>query len=163
LRFYSLRNLIFIQVSVELKISYPDNAKIITQLKCILLTVASLAAFAISSCDPTYPISILNSKSDTVTIVTETTVNFYSNDELINYQVIGGPYDHQVVQFQLPPGNSVTCGMAIAGIEDEMPFTKFKAYDHKDSVTANSQEEILNLFDKTFWGSVKTPYQLTIK
>jgi hypothetical protein len=122
-----------------------------------------LTVLAFMSCDPTYPILISNSKTDTVTIVTETTIHFHADEPLIGYQDLGGPYDHNIIKFKMAPGTSIECGMAIAGIEDEMPFTEFKVYSNNDSLVANSQGQILDLFEKTFWRNLKTPYQLTIK
>lgn len=122
-----------------------------------------LTGLLLTSCDPTYPIIISNSKTDTVTVVTETTIHFHTDDQLVGYKDLGGPYDHNIIQFKMAPGTTIECGMAIAGIEDEMPFTKFKVYSGKDSIVAESQDKIIDLFEKTFWGNLETPYQLTIK
>lgn len=119
--------------------------------------------FFLISCDSTCPILISNSKADTVTIVTETSIYFHVDQRLIGYEDLGGPYDHSIIKFKMPPRTSIECGMAIAGIQDEMPFTKFKAYSDKDSIVANSRDEIIDLFEKTFWGNLKTPYVLVIK
>lgn len=125
--------------------------------------LAFLTGFFLMSCDPTYPIMISNDKADTVTIVTETTIHFHTNDQLIDYEDLGGPYDHNIIKFKLAPGTSIKCGTAIAGIQNEMPFTNFRIYSNKDSIIANNQLHILELFKKTFWGNLETPYQLTIK
>lgn len=126
-------------------------------------TLAILTGLYLMSCDPTYPILISNYKTDTVTIVTETTIHFHSDDQLIEFKKLGGPYNHSIIKFKMAPGSSIKCGMAIAGIQNELPFTKFKAYSSKDSIVANSQDQILDLFEKTFWGTLATPYKLTIK
>ena len=63
----------------------------------------------------------------------------------------------------MAPKTSIEIGQAIAGIEDDMPFTKLKIYSVSDSIYANSQEQILNLFKKTFFGNLETPYELDIK
>jgi hypothetical protein len=117
----------------------------------------------LTSCDPTYPISITNNRLDTVTVITETTIHFSFVNKSVDFEELGGTYDHTVIKFKMAPGTLIQCGSAIAGIQDEMPFTKFKVYSSKDSIVANSQDEILNLFEKTFWGSLKTPYNLEIK
>lgn len=132
-----------------------------TKTSLIIMTI--LTGLLLTSCDPTYSVLISNGKTDTVTVVTETTIHFNSDDQLVGYQDLGGPYDHNIIKFKMAPGTTIECGMAIAGIQDEMPFTKFKVYSDKDSIVAESQNKILDLFEKTFWGNLKTPYVLTIK
>ncbi len=56
----------------------------------------------------------------------------------------------------MTPGTMIECGMTIAEIQDEMPFTKFKVYTYKDSIIAESEYEILDLFEKTLWGKKNT-------
>ena len=126
-------------------------------------TVIILTGLSLISCDPTYPILISNSRADTVTVVAETTIFFHTDEQLLWYEDLGGPYDHRVLKFKMPPKTSIECGIAIAGIQDEMPFVKLKIYSNKDSVIANTQDQILDLFEKTFWGNLQTPYQLTLK
>ena len=132
-----------------------------TNITLAILTI--LAGLSLTSCDPTYPVLICNSKADTVTVVTETTIHFNTDEPLIGYEDLGGPYDHNIIKFKMAPGTSIECGMAIAGIQNEMPFTKFKVYTDKDSLIANNQDQILDLFAKTFWGNLETPYVLIIK
>lgn len=122
-----------------------------------------LAGLFLTSCDPTYPILISNSKADTVTIVTETTIHFHTDNTLIDYEDLGGPYNHNIIKFKMAPKSNIECGMAIASLHDEIPFAKFKVYSGKDSIVAESKDKILDLFEKTFWGNLKTPYVLTIK
>ncbi len=131
--------------------------------KTSLTIMIILTGLFLTSCDPTYPIVISNNKADTVTVVTMTTAHFHTDDQLVGYEDLGGPYDHNIIKFKMAPGSSIECGMAIAGIKDEMPFTKFRVYANKDSIVANTQDQILDLFEKTFWGKLETPYQLTIK
>jgi len=131
--------------------------------KTSLSIMAILTGLLLTSCDPTYKILISNNKADTVTVVIETTSHFSTDDQLIGYKDLGGPYDHTIIKFKMAPRTSIECGMAIAGIQDEMPFTTFKVYSNKDSLVANTQDQILDLFEKTFWGNLETPYQLTIK
>ena len=116
-----------------------------------------------SSCDPTIPIAISNSRLDTVTVVAETTVNFHTEDSLTDSKELGGTYDHRIVKFKMAPRTTIECGMAIAGIADEMPFTTFEVITKSDTLVASTQDKILSLFDQTFFGHLKTPYQLTIK
>jgi hypothetical protein len=96
-------------------------------------------------------------------VLTETTIHFHFDDTLTVFKDRGGPFDHKIIEFKMAPGTSIECGMAIAGIQDEMPFTKLKVYSGKDTVDAESQDKILDLFEKTFLGNLKTPYVLTIK
>ena len=131
----------------------------ITTLTIIII----LHILFLTACDPTYPITITNNKSDTVTVVTKTTIHFHTDDQLTGYEDLGGPYDHRIIKFQMPPGASLKCGMAIAGIEDEMPFIEFRIYSNNDTIVASTQDQILGLFEKNFWGKLVRPYQLRIK
>jgi len=117
----------------------------------------------LTACDPTFPIKISNKKSDTVTIVTKTTIHFHTDDQLTGYEDLGGPYDHKLIKFKMPPGTSINCGMAISGIEDDMPFNEISIYSNNDSIVANTQDLILNLFDHSFRKNLQRPYQITIK
>lgn len=128
--------------------------------KYAILPVVSVAAV---SCDPTYSIEISNKKSDTVTIIAETTIYFQMEDTLLEYKELGGPYDHKIIRFKMEPGRTINCGMVIAGIENKLPFTKIQIYTQKDSVIAGTENQILDMFEKTFWGSLKRPYRLTIE
>jgi hypothetical protein len=128
-----------------------------------LYLIVILTGFILSSCDPMYSVSISNNRNDTVTIEAKTTVNFSPLDTLIAYERLGGTYDHAIIRFKMAPKTSIEIGQAIAGIEDDMPFTKLKIYSVSDSIYANSQEQILNLFKKTFFGNLETPYELDIK
>ena len=131
-------------------------------IRTTLITVVILMALFLPSCDPTHPILISNKKTDTVTVVIETTIRFHSNEKLIGYEELGRSYNHKIVKFKVGPSVSLKCGMAIAGMEDEMPFTKFKVYSKNDSIIANSQNQILDMFKKTPFGNLETPYQLII-
>jgi len=131
--------------------------------KASLTVLIILAGLFLTSCDPTYSISVYNNKTDTVTVVMETTIHFHSDDQLVGYEELGGSYKSKIIRFKMAPGSTIRCGGTIAGIQDEMPFNKFKAYSDTDSIVAESQDEILDLFEKTFWGNLETPYQLTIK
>ena len=73
------------------------------------------------------------------------------------------PIDSIGIKFEMATGTIIECGIVIAGIQNKMPFTKFKVYTDKDSLIASNQDQILDLFAKTFWGNLKTPCELIIK
>lgn len=138
------------------------NDKIMRAKRIFPVTII-LSGLFLASCDPVYPILITNSNKDTVTVITETTIHFQPLDTLVDYRELSGPYNHRIIQFKIAPMDTLECGMAIAGIENEMPFTKFSIYAGQDSIIADTQTEILELFAKSFWGKLKTPYELVIK
>lgn len=128
--------------------------------KYAILPIVSVVAV---SCDPTYSIEIANKNSDTVTITAETTIHFWTEDTLLDYKELGGPYGHRIIRFKMEPGRTINCGMVIAGIDNQLPFTKIEIYTKKDSVIARSENQVLDMFEKGFWGSLKKPYCLTIE
>jgi hypothetical protein len=131
--------------------------------RLLLLTALSSVACGLLSCDPTYPISISNKTADTISIFAETNVRFHTDDTLLSYTEVGGPYDHKVITFKIAPGIEVRCGMAIAELDNDVPFSKMKIYTKKDSIIANSVEEVLGIFDRTWYGSRKKPYTVTLE
>jgi hypothetical protein len=129
----------------------------------LFLLVLSLVAFSLLSCDSTYPIVISNKTADTITIIAEANTNFYTNDTLLSYAELGGPYDHRVIRFKIAPGVNISCGMATAELDNDVPFSKIKIYTKKDSVTAQSEEKVISIFDRTWYRSMKKPYTITLE
>lgn len=65
--------------------------------------------------------------------------------------------------YELGPKEQIKVGSAIAEIDNDMPFEIIKIVQKKDTIMADNLEEIKNLFDKKFFGGLKTPYNITIK
>lgn len=124
------------------------------------IIIAILAGLIFQSCDPYYPVSITNSTEDTLTVIARTTTNFQSID--IRIIESSGPYDDERIKFKIPPGKTVECGGAIAGLGDDLPFTELMIYSQEDSLKALNKEEVLNLFEKNSAGQLKTPYELVV-
>lgn len=113
------------------------------------------------SCDPTYPVIISNSTSDTVVIHGEETNNFFidsSKDSFVEFNE-----KEKRTSIRLPPKASINCGMAIAELNNDLPFKKIKIYTGKDSLIATSEKEVLHLFEKNVWGNPRKPYIINIK
>jgi len=51
----------------------------------------------------------------------------------------------------MAPRTTVECGMAIAGIQDDNPFTKFEVYSETNSIVVNTRDQVLALFENAFW------------
>lgn len=134
------------------------NIQMIQNLNKIIIAI--LAGLIIQSCDPYYPVSITNSTEDTLTVIARTTTSFQSNDIIILES--SGPYDDERIKFKITPGETVECGGAVAGLEDDVPFTELIIYSQQDSIKALNKEEVLNLFEKNSAGQLKTPYELVV-
>lgn len=108
--------------------------------------------------DPSYSIRIVNDMPDTLSIKAHHTIYFDSHR--VHSQDLGGKW----ISFKVPPKTKVDCGMAIAGIEDEMPFTDIvltKA--NGDSIVAHGDKEVLRLFAHDALGGLETPYVIRVK
>ncbi len=125
--------------------------------------LAVLAGLLCVACDPIYSISVSNQTTDTVSVLATTTHSFHIYQEPLDFEERGGIEGPFVVQFRIAPGQTVQCGQAIAELEDDLPFKEFKASWGTESVVANSKAQVLDLFDKNFWGDLKTPYQISLK
>lgn len=123
--------------------------------------LALISVLILSSCDPVYRIGLLNTTNDTIRIMARTTIHFHTDD--VRTTILSGPYEDEWIEFSIGPNAYVNCGTAIAGIQDEMPFTELKVYVGQDSIIANTTEEVTSLFEKNFWGNLKTPYKIIIE
>ncbi len=53
--------------------------------------------------------------------------------------------------------------MAIAGLENDLPFTNLKIQTLNKTIVADNPEKVISLFEKEPDGDLKTPYSLVIK
>ena len=123
-----------------------------------LLVVLFLAV----GCDPVIPIELVNETEDTLSVKTHRTIHFRSDD--VHTIGLSGDYRHSWITFKVAPSSTIGCGSAIAGIEDEMPFTDLvitKA--NGDSIVALGEKEVLGLFDRGVLGGLETPYRITVR
>ncbi len=128
------------------------------QIKAAKLGLILLIGLFMTSCDPTYSISVTNSTTDTVSIAIKPTIHFRTekNKTLTTYD----GFD----TYKLNPNEKMEVGEAIAGIDDDIPFKEFKIYKRAIiTVSVSNLKDIKNLFDKTEFLKLKTPYNLTIK
>ena len=121
-----------------------------------------LIGLTIMSCDPVYQIKIINNSVDTVTVTAWTTINFRAEGNH-SIETKTDSIDEETKTFSLPPGQELNCGSAIAGIEDEMPFTALKIEKGTELTVADNKNEVLDLFEKDKNGNLETPYQIIIK
>lgn len=126
----------------------------------VMLALLILGVF-LQSCDPVYSVRLKNLTNDTLLVVARTTIHFQSDTSKIT--VLEGPYDDEWIEFKVFPSTYVNCGIAIAGIQDEIPFTELKIYKESDSIIAKSEQEVLALFEKGSRGNLITPYEIRIE
>jgi hypothetical protein len=104
----------------------------------------------------------VNETGDTLSIKAHRTIHFSTDD--VHTVELSGDYRHSWITFKVAPSSTIGCGSAIAGIEDEMPFTDLvitKA--NGDSIVAQGEKEVLGLFDGGVLGGLETPYVIRIK
>jgi hypothetical protein len=121
----------------------------------ILLT-ATLTTL-LTSCDPVYPITITNDTTDTIKF--EVKENYRFNSE----QLPQSKTKDGFTIYQILPKDTMEIGSAIAEIDNDMPIEEIRIFKPKDTISANNLIDIKKLFDKKFFGGLKTPYNLTIK
>jgi hypothetical protein len=117
----------------------------------------SLLLILLTGCDPTYPIIVSNDSNEPVTILAKTQYPFRTEKKKTATTQDG----FDVYQFQAH--ESVRVGMAIAEIDNDIPFLAIKIVRSGDTVSAATVEEIKGLFDRKRSGKLKTPYFISIK
>jgi hypothetical protein len=129
---------------------------------CGLIVLFVLSSLA--SCDPVHHVYLINNTTDTATITAMTTVYYDRADSILSYEVLNDSVrGFTRVRFKIAPGDTIKCGQTIAEIDDEIPFQAIHIHWKQDSLTANSETEVKELFDKSAFGKLKTPYTITIK
>ncbi|MFN3194538.1 MAG: hypothetical protein ACE364_01135 [Chlorobiota bacterium] len=109
------------------------------------------------SCDPFYSITVTNKTTETAKILVKESNNFSTDKH--KTQTTDDGFD----VYELSPNENMGVGSAIAEIDDEIPFEAIKIIRYNDTISANTPDEIKNLFDKKTSGELITPYNLTIK
>ena len=127
-------------------------------MKNFLWSIAFAVSMSfLSSCDPAYPIRITNKTAEPATIFVLENSNFRS-DKL----PLGNNEDGLKI-YILEPDQTLNVGMAIADLEDDMPFSQLIVKTTSDSISATGFKEMKDLFDKGWLGNLKKPYQITIE
>tara|TARA_Y100001934_G_C11661397_1_gene454657 strand:+ start:66 stop:452 length:387 start_codon:yes stop_codon:yes gene_type:complete len=126
--------------------------------KKIYIVIIVLFGFLLKSCDPTYPVSISNQTDSEVTIQAKKTLRFW-NDSIKLKELS----DENWIEFNLKPKQSIECGMTIGGLRNDLPFSELKILKPQDTIIAKNENQVMELFDKSFFGNLNTPYKLTIK
>lgn len=111
----------------------------------------------LSSCDPTYPIIISNSTNESVIVLAKTNSHFHTEKEKTGVTSDGFEI------YQLNANESMQVGIAIAEIDDDMPFDAIKIVKDKDTISAFTRETIKELFDKNVLGKLKKPYHVSVE
>lgn len=120
--------------------------------------IVLLIGILTQSCDPSYPVSIKNN-SETEIIVDAKLTSYF--DPGLTTTFITDVNNR--LQFKVESGQEFHCGYTIGGLKDDLPFSEIKIYTKKDTIKADNRNEVLNLFDKKWTGSLKTPYVLTVE
>ena len=111
----------------------------------------------LASCDPTYPITISNSTHESVVILVKTNSHFHTEKEKTGVTQAG------LDVYQLNANESIQVGMAIGGIDNDIPFDAIKIVKSKDTVSAIGLEDVKRLFERKLSGNLKKPYVISIK
>lgn len=118
--------------------------------------------FLAVGCDPVIPIKLVNETGDSLSIKAHRTIHFHTDD--VHTVELSGDYRHSWITFKVAPSSTIGCGSAIAGIEDEMPFTDLMITKaNGDSIVAQGEKEVLGLFDRGVLGGLETPYRITVR
>ena len=126
--------------------------------KKLNIGIILLIGILIQSCDPSYPVSIINKTGTEIIVDAKLTYDF--NPGLTTTYIAD---ENNRLQFKVESGQEFLCGMTIGGLKDDLPFTDLKIYTEKDTIIAKNRNEVLNLFDKNWIGNLKTPYTLTVE
>lgn len=111
------------------------------------------------SCDATYSVSIINKSEATVSIDAKLTNNFIPGDITTTFI----PDENNRVQFNIEAHQGFVCGLAIAELKDDLPFTEIIIYTKNDTIRANNSTEVMALFDTNRMGILKKPYTLSVE
>ncbi|WP_192820802.1 hypothetical protein [Rufibacter sp. LB8] len=126
-------------------------------LNTFLSLSAILVLLLVQSCDPTYSIRIENKSGSKITVNATTTNKF----QAYGHEII--ELEGNKVRFEIPSGEYLECGMAIAGLDNDLPFTNLKIQTLNKTILAENPEKVISLFEKEPDGDLKTPYSLVIK
>ena len=126
--------------------------------KKLNIGILLLIGIITQSCDPTYPVSINNKTESELRIQAKKTLRFWSE----NLNEIELP-KKDWVEFKIEPNKSVKCGMTIGGLKNDLPFSELLIITKTDTIKAENENQIMELFDKTFFGNLETPYVLTVE
>ncbi|MCA6362096.1 MAG: hypothetical protein IM638_03610 [Bacteroidetes bacterium] len=105
----------------------------------------------------------MNQSKDTATVRAIATIQFGHPSYPDTFPFVYDSVGYREVRFLLAPGAEMFCGQAIAEIDNDLPFEKISIHCGSDSLIANTKEEVKQLFDKNVFGSLSTPYKITIK
>lgn len=131
------------------------HKQVIKRLQFIkILTIAM--ANLLSSCDPVYPIRIINNSTDTIKLELKENYRFSSKQ----IPQIKGKDGFSI--YQILANDTLEIGSAIAEIDNDMPIDEIRIFKTNDTISAANLSEIKNLFDKNGFGGLKTPFNITI-
>ena len=123
----------------------------------IILSGLILIALLLQSCDPYYSIAITNTTDKEVNVYVVRTIKFHPDKQMELKDSEGFEV------YKLNPAEEFRVGNALAGIDDELPFSKIKIITERDTILADNPDAIKKLFDKKFFGGLKTPYNISVK
>ena len=126
--------------------------------KKLNIGIILLIGILIQSCDPNYPVSINNQTESEIKIQTKKTLKFW-NENLDEIELT----EKDWVEFKIEPNKSLKCGMTIGGLKNDLPFSEILIITETDTIRAENENQIMELFDKTFFGNIETPYVLTVE
>jgi hypothetical protein len=120
----------------------------------ILLNILCLFPGCIG--DSYNPISITNSTGDTIIVQLNENINFSTDKEKSSTTSDG------LSIYKLLPLESFNIGHAINELDNDIPFSEIRVICKNDTLFTNSGNA-KTLFDKTIFGGIKSPYNISIK
>ena len=121
--------------------------------------ILSCICLFFQSCDPTYVIAIQNDSNETIKFKGQINERFRT----FNYDSIPIAYlDNNWIEAEIKPEQQLDCGFAIADLENDMPFNSIKIFVKNDTLIANNNDELLELFDNRSAFNVMRPYILVV-
>lgn len=111
----------------------------------------------LTSCDPTYSISIING-SDKKKLVT-----LQPNDKFLTDKISIDVLENGMLTYELSTHEKINIGFSIGELQDDLPFDFIIFVDGKDTISTKNKDQLLKLFDQNILGKLLKPYNITIK
>lgn len=121
------------------------------------LMIAGFITLLLTSCDPAYPINLSNDSNESIIVLVKVNSPFQTEKEKVGITKNG------FYIYQFNAHESAQVGMAIAEIDNDIPFSELKIVrSGNDTVSVSTMKEIMQLFDRKRNGKLRIPYVLRL-
>jgi hypothetical protein len=127
-------------------------------MKSLIFLFIGFKVFFLTGCSYFYIVLLTNSTTERVSLWVKPTPFFRISEKV---QLQGTSSDGFNI-YTLNPHDTIRVG-EIEDVEKDIPFEALKIVRSKDTLSASNPKEIKKLYDKTFWGGYRTPYNITIQ